>query len=507
MATIASLSVLVEAKGQRKFLGDMAKLAAAVGAAGVAMDQLLDRGGKILPVMRAFGQRVGSVEGELGRLRSATMGLVSDYDLMQQANVALTLGSAETAEQFAELANVAQRLGRALGLDTAFALNSLNTGIARQSRLMLDNIGLIVSAEEANREYAAAVNKSVDELTAAEQKEAFRIAALTQAREKVAELGDDTRNASDAWNALQVEVKNAADALAAFVASSPDAATAIDGWTRDIRILRFEFESLAGRIGATRTQIERFHGQDLPSIETGAVGAGGPSVEERRSAQLAESERLREMRAGAAALVAQYEQLREQTALNVIAMNRFNQEGITLEQLQWDLTEPTALLGQTYLPDLGDAINASSNAYVVLRDAAYEANIQLSETQRLAQGAALGLGGLASIGRLFGFAVPGLGQLFGGLGLFRSISGLSDLFGGGKADGGPVRAGTAYMVGERGPEMFVPSQSGTIVPSGGITINVPPARDPITWVRDQQWTRAIQATFRELESNGFRAAT
>jgi hypothetical protein len=33
--------------------------------------------------------------------------------------------------------------------------------------------------------------------------------------------------------------------------------------------------------------------------------------------------------------------------------------------------------------------------------------------------------------------------------------------------GGPVTAGGAYMVGERGPEVFVPSSSGTVVPHGG----------------------------------------
>lgn len=46
----------------------------------------------------------------------------------------------------------------------------------------------------------------------------------------------------------------------------------------------------------------------------------------------------------------------------------------------------------------------------------------------------------------------------------------------GKAIGGPVQAGQPYMVGERGPEMFVPNQTGSIVPNnkmgggGGITI-------------------------------------
>jgi len=36
----------------------------------------------------------------------------------------------------------------------------------------------------------------------------------------------------------------------------------------------------------------------------------------------------------------------------------------------------------------------------------------------------------------------------------------------GRAAGGPVSAGLPYLVGERGPEMFVPDRGGNIVPNG-----------------------------------------
>lgn len=45
----------------------------------------------------------------------------------------------------------------------------------------------------------------------------------------------------------------------------------------------------------------------------------------------------------------------------------------------------------------------------------------------------------------------------------------------GKATGGPVSGGTPYIIGEKGPEMFVPAGSGTIIPNdkmGGVTINI-----------------------------------
>ena len=43
-------------------------------------------------------------------------------------------------------------------------------------------------------------------------------------------------------------------------------------------------------------------------------------------------------------------------------------------------------------------------------------------------------------------------------------------FGGARADGGPVRRGTSYLVGERGPEIFTPRASGTITPNRAIPV-------------------------------------
>lgn len=68
-----------------------------------------------------------------------------------------------------------------------------------------------------------------------------------------------------------------------------------------------------------------------------------------------------------------------------------------------------------------------------------------------------------------------LGSIMGGMG--GGGNPLGALFGGFRANGGAVTAGKAYMVGERGAEMFVPNQSGTIVPNnamgggGGVTVN------------------------------------
>jgi hypothetical protein len=46
-------------------------------------------------------------------------------------------------------------------------------------------------------------------------------------------------------------------------------------------------------------------------------------------------------------------------------------------------------------------------------------------------------------------------------------------FAGFRASGGPVRPGKAYVVGEKGPELFAPSTAGTIIPGGGgVQVNI-----------------------------------
>jgi tape measure domain-containing protein len=78
-----------------------------------------------------------------------------------------------------------------------------------------------------------------------------------------------------------------------------------------------------------------------------------------------------------------------------------------------------------------------------------------------------------------GFGAGGAG--FGGSNAFGSFDAGGGLaFGGGlnlmaRANGGPVSSGQTYMVGERGPELFVPGRSGTIVANdkmGGGSTNV-----------------------------------
>src|SRR5690606_34968358 len=94
------------------------------------------------------------------------------------------------------------------------------------------------------------------------------------------------------------------------------------------------------------------------------------------------------------------------------------------------------------------ALFAVSKAFAI-------ADAMMKVQQAIANAAASGpfpwnLGAMASVASAVG-------------GVVSSISSVS--FGGARADGGNVSSDRRYLVGERGPEMFVPNTAGTIVPN------------------------------------------
>tara|TARA_Y100000310_G_scaffold343202_1_gene449774 strand:- start:4975 stop:7452 length:2478 start_codon:yes stop_codon:yes gene_type:complete len=136
----------------------------------------------------------GNAQIALTQLSKAAGGTMSKFDLLQQANNALILGVVENSEQMGEMFNIAIRLGRAVGRDATSSVESLVTGIGRQSRLMLDNLGIMMSAEKAYADYAAELDVTVESLDDTERRQAFLNATMASARLKVSLLGEEIVN-------------------------------------------------------------------------------------------------------------------------------------------------------------------------------------------------------------------------------------------------------------------------------------------------------------------------
>lgn len=204
------------ATGQLDSFRDSAKIAA-----GVLMRDLvrgltqgaiaaLKMGAQIRTLKNSFdslSRSTGEYVPSLVELRRATRGMVSDTDLLLRANEALALGI--PTENLDDLFDAAIRLGKAMGIDATQGIQALTLGVGRQSRLVLDNLGIIVRAEDAYEEYARAIGKTSETLTENERRIAFQSVALEKISEKAAILGNNISSTDmimDQWSATIANV-------------------------------------------------------------------------------------------------------------------------------------------------------------------------------------------------------------------------------------------------------------------------------------------------------------
>ena len=126
-------------------------------------------------------------------------------------------------------------------------------------------------------------------------------------------------------------------------------------------------------------------------------------------------------------------------------------EGLSEEQFK--LAESAELITNTLAPAFDNLINAigrGENAFQAFGEGVKQVLVQV--ISKLVQTALLA----AALSAIF---PGGLGGVKGFGSIFSSLLG----FGGARAGGGPVSFGKSYLVGENGPELFVPSNSGRIM--------------------------------------------
>lgn len=166
--------------------------------------------------------------------------------------------------------------------------------------------------------------------------------------------------------------------------------------------------------------------------------------------------------------------------------------GVMRETLEGPFAAGADRAGRAVETALVRAVRTGKLGFDDLRGVALSA---LSEIAQAAVSAGVGSLGVGAGG----------GGIGGGL-----LSGLLGMLGlPGRATGGPVSPGRAYMVGERGPEMFVPTSSGQVVAGGAgvgrardvrvaITVNAPAGAAAETMARSgRQVARAVRRALEE----------
>lgn len=128
---------------------------------------------------RAAGENSKQV---LEGLQEASKQAISQRDLILASNKANLLGVADTEKELTDLMEIAVARGDKLGVSTTQAFDNIVTGLGRQSALILDNLGIIIDTESAQKRYAESIGKTVKELTEQEKKQALVNAVIADSQ-------------------------------------------------------------------------------------------------------------------------------------------------------------------------------------------------------------------------------------------------------------------------------------------------------------------------------------
>ena len=138
--------------------------------------ELAKTGAQAEIVARSFRKLADEPDKMLQSMKVATAGTIAEMELMQKFNQASLLGL--PLDRFDDMLTIARGSAQATGESMDFMLNSIVTGLGRGSKLMLDNLGIILDVKKANEEYALTLEKTASELTDNERKQAFVNKAL-----------------------------------------------------------------------------------------------------------------------------------------------------------------------------------------------------------------------------------------------------------------------------------------------------------------------------------------
>ena len=212
-------------------IGAGAVTAAVLGAVGSVV-ALGAKGSTILGVEQAFDRLAESVgatgEALIGGLNKGLRTTVDSMTLMQTVNRALSAGVKLTEVDMEKMGSAARALGKATGRDSAYGVELLSSALATGRVRGLQLAGMTVDVAKAEKDLAASLRVTVDQLSHAGKLEAARIAILGATRSYVDRLGESQLSLKERIQQLQVATGNWFDSLAKGVARSTHLSGAFD---------------------------------------------------------------------------------------------------------------------------------------------------------------------------------------------------------------------------------------------------------------------------------------
>jgi hypothetical protein len=341
---------------------------------------------------------------------------------------------------------------------------------------------------------------------------------------------------AQAWAAIKGAVFKAVDGILGMLEKL---AGWVPGLSDRIRNLRGEFNRFADQsLAKSEARIEALYtainDNFSPAVDRAARTVGGmadvelPDLQAATASVTVEVDKVAEAmdrhahRMGVVAIMSEalgeeYDALRNEASTLHSTMEALAGEGIGATDAR--MVEFAARLAE--IRELMREVAETTEVETTPRISELQATIQRMGQRGTDAFADFAMGSKAAIGDFVKAALRDLARLMARMLALKALQaalpgglaiGGMQVLAGARAGGGPVAAGRTYLVGERGPELFTPRGAGEIVANhnmggGGaaaITLNVGPARDPISLARDGQWMRAFDEMQRAHRANGGR---
>lgn len=362
------------------------------------------------------------------QLRHATRGTISDLELMQQAvraeNFKVPL------DQLATFFEFATKRAAQTGESVDYLVNSIIDGIGRKSTLVMDNLG--ISATELQEE----IKKTGD----------FGEAAGNIIQRELGKAGDVALTTAQKTAQLNAQLKNQQAILGKALV--PAYIKLLEVGNEVVSFFSVLFDgsiSLKEKLGLLNPATAALTLQKLKMAQATQEVIKTFEAEEVAAKNVAKA--INDMPSGPGRPREEIISLQpkglpdlKQTIGGII-------EPVKELNLQWAITDTiVGNIANGFFNLFNAAVKGTQSLIQALGDLIKQLIATVAKAAILA--ALMAAFGFGSFSKLFGQAL-----------------GFGFEFGGERASGGPVNFGQAYLVGERGPELFMPGRSGSIMPN------------------------------------------
>lgn len=216
------------------------------------MFEAADQAAKVDEVSNSFKRMALATKGAIvtiNQLQEAVNYTVDAFTLAQKASLGLAAGL--PVERFGELFDAGRKLAYITGREESDAIERLVDALSKLERRRLDELGIVVKLSEATKAAADMYGKSTDEVTKAEQQQAFFNLVLARAKEITANVSSESFRMTEQFAKLKAAASDLKTAFGKFLLPvAVPLVTAFGDMARSLANIWKQSDTVIDRIGA-----------------------------------------------------------------------------------------------------------------------------------------------------------------------------------------------------------------------------------------------------------------